>query len=463
MSLVNKMLSDLEQRHSYSKDHDQIVLGGLAPVAETGFSSLRLPYNFLFVCFCVVALSIAVYGYQGGVSRQPTAGYETPVQTRTFPAAVPETVSLDNNVTSDLPDMQPPVMDKLSGLKLDLSLPADVEVVPISEIAGIRNIDVSIAGEVTTLHLLLDSSAGYIVYPLENPDRVVLEIDKARLLTPVPAIVEHPYIERLRFSERPGEKLTLVVDSVRPVLIENTAIEADTNGYVLTVRLRSESDEGKELIPAVENVKMQGETDSERMEVKPSTVGTGALDERLLAEARGLYANRNFREADEKILGVLKQQPSHVHARLLYASALINRGEINMAAQVLEAGLKLNPGTSEWAKIYARILVNQGQTGQAIDVLAGALPEISSDNDYYALYAALLQRVSRHDEASEYYRLLLAQQPENGLWWMGLAISLDALKRMEDALYSYHKALEGQALNQELREYVLQQIERLSG
>jgi MSHA biogenesis protein MshN len=100
---------------------------------------------------------------------------------------------------------------------------------------------------------------------------------------------------------------------------------------------------------------------------------------------------------------------------------------------------------------------------QAVEVLTRALPAVGSDNDYYAFYAALLQRLARHAEASETYRVLVEQQPDNGLWWMGLAISLDAMKEMEDALYSYNRALEGQSLNQELRDYVLQQIARLSG
>ncbi len=130
--------------------------------------------------------------------------------------------------------------------------------------------------------------------------------------------------------------------------------------------------------------------------------------------------------------------------------------------QELAAGLNLNPGISEWANVYARLLINQGQTDQAVEVLAKALSEISKDNDYYAFYAALLQKVSQHDEASEIYRTLLAQQPENGLWWMGLAISLDAMKNKEEALHAYNKALEGPALNYELRQYVLQQIERIA-
>ncbi|MEX2353008.1 MAG: tetratricopeptide repeat protein, partial [Gammaproteobacteria bacterium] len=180
------------------------------------------------------------------------------------------------------------------------------------------------------------------------------------------------------------------------------------------------------------------------------------------AEARQLYARRDFRNADEAIQAILKQQPMHIQARTLYATTLINRGDIESAMQTLDGGLALNPGISEWADIYARLLVNMGRNEEAVEVLSRAMPNISH-HDYYAFYAALLQRLSRHEEASEFYRTLLKQNPDNGLWWMGLGISLDAMAYRDSARQAFESALQGQNLDYELRQYVLQQIERLSG
>src|SRR5690349_2070163 len=106
MSLINKMLSDLEQRHSYYKDQDKIVLGGLAPVTETGFSSSRIPYNFLLVCFFFVAICIAIYGYLGNAPYQAGPRLEVTGQAATVPDNV-DTGYQDNDTNLTLPDVPP--------------------------------------------------------------------------------------------------------------------------------------------------------------------------------------------------------------------------------------------------------------------------------------------------------------------------------------------------------------------
>jgi MSHA biogenesis protein MshN len=200
-----------------------------------------------------------------------------------------------------------------------------------------------------------------------------------------------------------------------------------------------------------------------RMEIRRSAVTPVSAGEGMLAEAGRLYASGELQQADEKIQALLQQDPLHEQARLLYASSLVQRGDRAAASRLLTEGLKLNPGISAWAKIQGSLLADSGRTAEAVDVLTRGMPGVGSDDEYYSLYAALLQRLGRHEEASGIYRLLLEQQTGNGLWWLGLAISLDAMRSVEDALYAYSKALEGQALSRELRSYVQQQIGRLSG
>lgn len=464
MSLINKMLSDLEHRQSFFKDQDQIVLGGLAPVVETGFSSSRIPYDFLLMCFFIVALGIATYGYLGNAPYKAQSIIDVTGPAEIVPAIVNTEVTEYQVTTINSADIAPLITQELARLKLDMSLPlqTSIEVTPVASVAQIRNITISLVDEVTSIQLLLDRSVEFKAYTLAIPGQAVLEIENALIQASIPAIAEHPYIERLRFSNNTGENFKLMIDSRMPVLIENTEMIADTDGYILNVRLKSSEIDRVELMPTVQDVVPAEETQFGRMQVTPSITGTGINIERSLAEARQLYSDRDFKKADETALEILKQQPLHIKTRSLYVSALIKRGNIDTAMQVLEAGLQLDPAISEWANVNARLLVDRGLTDQAISVLAKALPEISTDNDYYAFYAALLQKASRHDEASDIYRALVAQQSDNGLWWMGMAISLDALKNKEDALHSYNKALEGQALTYELRQYVLQQIERLA-
>ena len=152
----------------------------------------------------------------------------------------------------------------------------------------------------------------------------------------------------------------------------------------------------------------------------------------------------------------------NVEARSLYASSLIARNRMEQAIQVLASGLSLNPGVSEWAKIYGRLLIERGQNRPALEAMQLALPDITDDLDYHAMYAALLQKESRHDMAIHTYTSLLRHRPNNSIWWMGLAISQDAMGDSDSALYSYNMALKGQSLDFELRRYILEQVQRLS-
>lgn len=454
MSLINKMLTDLEERHSYYRDQDQVVLGDLTPIADTGFSSIKIPYNFLLVCFFLVAIAVAFYRYTGNES----GGLYYP-ESASSASVVTETIN--QNQMAQMTDLSPSAASELSSLKLDLSLPLVSAPTP-SQAVVIEAIDMSEADGITRIQLWLDSASEYRVYSLPNPSQVVLEIDHAELLAALPQIADHPYIERFRFSNQQGERFQLIIDTAQTVRIDNAEMIVRDDSNVLSLSLSPASVEKIELIPTLPAVAQAEETTYGQMDIRPSTTTPQMSADRLLSEAKALYARRDFGQADVKIQALLKQQPLHVEARLLYVSALIARGNVATASQMLGDGLRLDPGISEWAKVYARLLVDQGQTLQAVEVLAYALPQISQDQEYYAFYAALLQGLARHDEAAEFYRVLLNEQPDNRVWWMGLGISLDALNDMSEAVYAYNRALEGDALNYELRQYVLQQTERLT-
>lgn len=452
MSLINKMLSDLEQRHSQERDQDQIVLGGLAPVANTGFATPRLPYNFLLVSFFTIALLVALYGYWQG-SSSPTQQTGTLAQMeKVDPGA--ETL---NNVEGNK------AIAGLPALKLDLSLPvtAPPHVIPATVNAGITAVSTSLQDNITSLQLRLDNSAAYRVRAEENPYRMVLEIDNASLQAAVPVMSGHPYIDELQISTTNGRDFVLVAAASEPVKVVSAAMTAEDSTYVLSISLRSAFIETVELLPTTEQVLTAAESGYGQMEIRPVTAGMDEPFQRLLVEARKAYASQDYTRADSNMLAILQQEPLNVEARTVYASSLVSRGHAGSAMQVLAAGLDMNPGVTDWAIVYARLLVEQAKIAEAVSVLRRSLPQLDNNPDYYAFYAALLQRLNRHDEAVNYYRELLARQPDNGVWWLGMGISQEGMQNSEDALSSYNRALQTPSLNNDLRQYVSRQIERL--
>jgi MSHA biogenesis protein MshN len=108
----------------------------------------------------------------------------------------------------------------------------------------------------------------------------------------------------------------------------------------------------------------------------------------------------------------------------------------------------------------ARLQIERG--GSGIDTLTRTLPYAAGSGDYQALLAGALQRQQRHREAAEQYQAALRAQPGNGVWWMGLGISLQAGQRNAEALDAFQKAKAAGTLGPELQAFVERRLAQLS-
>ena len=174
-----------------------------------------------------------------------------------------------------------------------------------------------------------------------------------------------------------------------------------------------------------------------------------------IQEGRPNAAELDFREA-------LKQDPSHIGARQALLGLLLDSGRNNEAEQLLRKTLAVNPRQPRHAMVLARIEVERGDVTSAINTMVGVLPYVKSDPDFYAFLAALLQREGRHREAVDYYRAALRGTPGNGVWMMGLGISLRASNQSAEAQDAFQRAMESKQLSPELQEFVERQLRELS-
>ena len=60
--------------------------------------------------------------------------------------------------------------------------------------------------------------------------------------------------------------------------------------------------------------------------------------------------------------------------------------------------------------------------------------------DYHALLAASYQRINNHQKSVEIYLRLVKIRPNEGVWWLGLAISLEKTGKNKSALEAYQRA-----------------------
>ncbi|OGB23040.1 MAG: hypothetical protein A3I66_08460 [Burkholderiales bacterium RIFCSPLOWO2_02_FULL_57_36] len=157
----------------------------------------------------------------------------------------------------------------------------------------------------------------------------------------------------------------------------------------------------------------------------------------------------------------LQLDPQHSVARQTLAGLLLEAKRPDEAIRKLQNGLNVDKNHPALAMMLARLQVDKGELRPAVETLQRTLPYAVERADYQAFLAALLQRESRHKEASEHYLLALRKSPQNGLWWMGIAISLQADNRLGEARDAFGRAKASNNLSPELLAFVDERLNQL--
>ena len=166
-------------------------------------------------------------------------------------------------------------------------------------------------------------------------------------------------------------------------------------------------------------------------------------------------------EAMDGYKSALQQDAGHAAARQALVGLLLENRRIDEAQQLLQDGLRLNPDRSAYAMLLARIQVERGDLQGAHELLSRHAGSAASNADYHAFDAALLQRLGRNKEAVTEYQAALRLAPRAGVWWMGLGISMQADDRGTEAMDAFTRAKAAGGLGPDLLEFVDQRMKQL--
>jgi len=117
-----------------------------------------------------------------------------------------------------------------------------------------------------------------------------------------------------------------------------------------------------------------------------------------------------------------------------------------------------------FAKLYARVLLEQNKPHLAAKILEQSSVTVSMnvEPDYYALLAATYQRIKKHSEAIDIYLQLVKIRPAAGVWWLGLAISLEKSNKNKEAVEAYQRAQKTGTLKTGLIKFTNNRVSALS-
>lgn len=480
MSLINKMLGDLEKRDAFLYEKQNTVLDGLYSAYDLELDEKKKSYLFpiiVFVVLLIITIILTVdylYSKNGEhinhISENINAINNEPIP-RQNSVADKEIILSRKNVTTENASTH--------FLKLDDNLLIDAPLTntlasPVFNTETLNRID-EIYFEVNeqgiNLVMKMPEDIDYLVYGLSNPNRIVVEINNAELgflleeLEPVGPIVA------IRYSINKENRLKLVLESEQLLTIRKSTTGESSRYHDLVVMMEYQWQENKiedSLKDSLNKIVEQQVNEEKEIVFKGELVKTqrnrneNGYVEKLFKQAYAEYKNGDIKNSLKKLNMVLDLDASHVNARSTLALILSKQGHLDIAYSVLNEGLIQYPDQIEWVKMTARLLLSEEKIVDAKELLLKFTPDLVTNVDYYALLSAVLQQLNEHNESARIYRDLLQLNPSKSVWWMGLGISLESLKRYEDALYAYQKAYKNPSIAGDSRDFLTQRINMLS-
>lgn len=477
MSLINQMLRDLESRR---KKENRQLPAGENPTASTGrgFSwrpvsvvagGLLLAGVIWFGIDLVPKVPTGVSASGGVESKEP------PVARLAQPDAVIAVADRQRN--------QPLVVVPVVTPPAIAALPNPLVVEPRAEnrtltttssvdmVTDLLNLGVLEAATVTRLMLEFEQRPKY-EWSFVDPGKTQLcvELPHVAMRTDMvlPAI-GGPVVKKIELQQtKNGLQLAVVV--AQQVEMKTLELPADPfHGQRLLLEFT--------LPASVAHANQKVQTSATRLAADSLGSGTqpsNRVSKTVLNLSREEQAEQAYQSALEKLgyedfaaaevtlSHALILNPRLLKARLQLIELLQNLRRADEAEKLLQLGLQLHPMSPELRKGYARCLLDAGNLSDALSILQPQpQPEIVDDLEYHALLAALFQETGEHQSAITAYRHLLDIRPQEGLWWMGLAISLDQSGAAVKAKDAYQQAIALPGLRPDLQDYIHNRLQLL--
>jgi len=183
--------------------------------------------------------------------------------------------------------------------------------------------------------------------------------------------------------------------------------------------------------------------------------------EREFRRAVDLLKKGREPEAEDGFAAALAHEPAHRAARQALVALSLERGQLENARRLLSEGLAIDPGQPEFAVALARILIERKDYAGALLALQGPSLVAPNHSELNLMRATVLQRMGRHSEAADAYRASLQLQASSPHGWIGLGISLEALKQRPEAAEAFRRALAAGPVSDELKTFAEQRLRAL--
>ncbi len=412
MSLIINMLKDLEKRESVNRDKPEITLFN-DDIAIASRYILHPGKNAIYFLILIAIVSTILF-----ISSYFSAHQSTP--------SVKSIQPVIDNVITNKPDM--------------------IDTIWTSPVL-INGVTLQVKDNITELTFMLSHVALYRLSSDDMQNQISISFDNAKLQSTLPPInYLNTAISRLT-TNQVNDSTQFVLTLAPGTSIRNISLDDSKSNPELTISIESPE----------KSTNQVSQTTSGDIKVP----ALQSLLSQQYQSALQLAENGDFKNAISQLESLLKADQSFNDARTSLVALLIDQGNITYANQILNHGLKIQPGYIPFVELKARLLSLDGQAKQAIALLENYSPEMDKYPEYYSIIAALYERTNKDLLAINIYHQLLNRNSQNSSWWFGLAVSLDKLGKSKDALNAYSTAMSQGNLNPESLAYLNKRIQAL--
>ena len=449
MSLVNDMLKALEQRDGLDENETETL--GCVVAVDSEDKSIAGSLIVKIIAFAIVCFSITVFllvQLNARVNNLPLA--QKPL---TDVDSIAQEITIEPNQPDTLPMVETTAEPQLTTAFPAINLlPEAKTIVPAATVSEKIN------------ELLRDGQLALLNDRLTDPVednafarfQAVLRIDPSHqtALDGLRGIAAR-YLDFARTTYQRGElqQTQRYLDTAEVIAGEYPSIQFWLQQQKSALAWVETLQEQIKSAPAVTNDKPQLAARAPTITVQPSL---SYRDQQIADQAALLMAQQRWGEAEDLLTQAIGEQPQlHLSRKQLF-SLYINRGQREQAANALDAMTKLKD--AEKIHLQARLAIAFKDWSAALEVLQK--PNLSLENR--TLLAAVLQLTGEFEQSAEQYRQLVQLEQRNANYWLGLAVSLDALKDSSGALRAFRYARMHGGLDPNILAYVQERIDSLS-
>lgn len=436
MSVINKMLQDLENRQSGEQP-------SISPVGEPLMPSAPKRNWLGLTSILSVTILFAVAGYYFWTMQQRLQHFDKILSDKLPTETVHQIKAEHKNAAPQAKE------DNLQAVSQQLKLVASDVESSIRESAlarhqANRTLEVSAVNN-PKLNAALNRREGEQSSDLAQQ---LLDAGRQALNERVEALAE-PTKTQEAFEPNTDEQQASAIETVTSeasVLGANQPKQnKDSNSQSLSSNVLAEAKAPEKPTFSVKTVSVS----AEQLANKSFLVGESFKHRGLLQEAIVSYQQ------------ALKHWPTHAKSRIQIAALFYARNEIDAALQVLEQGLALETQNTELATVAAKICMKQELFQRGLSYLANLPLQGSADIARVALRANLAQKAKHYEQALADYDQLLRTNPNNARWLLGKAIALDMLSRLPEAAILYKQVLSVGGVSLASRQHAINRLQLL--